>query len=296
MKADFLKALLIAGSVSLVACQSDNEAEVKLEDTASAKMEISEEVMNNIIQSIPSPLELSSALKFSGAQYDNGILNATEHLESYSTANKKAFNLGVYGADLAYINIYEMNMHALNYLNAIKRLADDLKIGHFFDVTTMRRLSENKKNIDSLLYVSTTNFNKMDEYLRENKRGNLSVLMIGGAWLEGLYIATQIYKTHPNEEIKNNIAQQKVVLDNIMIVVNAYKSVPYFAELGKELETVKSQYDKIKITTEYRQPVSKEVNGKLVIEDNSKTSIDIPAGAIESLTTAIAEVRNKRIK
>jgi hypothetical protein len=42
------------------------------------------------------------------------------------------------------------------------------------------------KNLDSLIFISVHSFNQMDDYLRTNKRGNLSALIITGTWIEGL--------------------------------------------------------------------------------------------------------------
>ena len=145
------------------------------EDSASAT-KISEEVLTELIQRIPSPVEIVALIKASGAEYSEAILNPTSNSEKYTTSYQQAFNLGVYGADLGYINMYEKTISSLSYLNAVKEMADLIKVGQFFDFNTLKRLSSNKENIDSLLYITTSNFNRMDEYLREQKRSDLSIL------------------------------------------------------------------------------------------------------------------------
>jgi hypothetical protein len=48
-------------------------------------------------------------------------------------------------------------------------LANDLSIGQFFDFTTIAKLATNSKNLDSLLLITTQNFNSINSYLQENK-------------------------------------------------------------------------------------------------------------------------------
>ncbi|MCK5210732.1 MAG: hypothetical protein KAQ79_22030, partial [Cyclobacteriaceae bacterium] len=136
---------------------------------------ISDEVIADIIQQVPSPLEISYLLKDAGTQYDFNLLNTPTNVSNYNSNFDKALNLGIYGTDLGYANIYEENQDAILYLNSIKGLANDLSIGQFFDFGTIARLASNSKNLDSLLLITTQNFNNINGYLQENQRSNLSV-------------------------------------------------------------------------------------------------------------------------
>ena len=120
------------------------------------------------------------------------MLNDPDMVGNYNSIYNKAFNLGVYGTDMGYINLHEKTADVFGYLKAIKGLADDLKVGHFFDLATLKRLTDNSSNMDSLLYISTTGFAKMDNYLKENNRGNISMLILVGGWFESLYISTEV--------------------------------------------------------------------------------------------------------
>src|SRR5690606_14108032 len=103
---------------------------------------------------IPSPVEMSALLRAIGVEFQGDILNHTANADKYTTVYKQAINLGIYGADLGYINMYEKTGSSLNYLNAVKTVADQIKVGQFFDFTTLKRLSNNKKNVDSLTYIT----------------------------------------------------------------------------------------------------------------------------------------------
>lgn len=291
-----LPALLL---VSCGGTEDKLEQVVKPNDSLSGPLkplDVSEETINGIIQSIPTPIEIASLLKANGATYDAAILNNTENSNKYNTNYSKSLNIGIYSADLGYINIYEKTFSAINYLSTVKGLADDIKVGQFFDFETLKRLATNNNNYDSLLYVSTDNFNKMDGFLREQKRGELSVLMISGAWLEGLYIATQVNAQSNNKELKERIGFEKINLDNILVILNAYKQDKYFAGIVSEFDKLKAIYDKVKITYEYKEPETKEVNGQLVIVNNSKSTVNISDEQVKEITSTLSQVRANLVK
>ncbi len=291
------KLLLIPVSVVLFsACSgSDDKLVEKTEVTDTiqkqAKPDISAEAINDVIQSIPSPLEMASMLKDNGQGYDASLLNPTTNTEKYNTNYKMAFNTGVYSADLGYINIYEKTFSAMEYLNSIRNLSNGIKVGQFFDFDMLKRLATNNTNYDSLIFISTENFNKMDAHLREQNRSELSVLMISGAWLEGLNIACQVAKQKTNKDLTERIGFEKINLDNILIILNAYKSDKYFAQIVSQFEGLKNIFAKISISYEYKEPESKEVNGQLVIINNSKSTVNI---SDEQLKEVIAEVEKVR--
>ena len=110
------------------ACSSGKTTEEQefmagLDTTKTLGPSISEEVINDILQRIPAPLEISVLLKESGKQYNASFLNPTDNLARYNTNYKKALNLGIYGTDLGYTNIYEQNNDGIKYMATIKELA-----------------------------------------------------------------------------------------------------------------------------------------------------------------------------
>jgi len=290
----------ISLSVMLLSCGSGTDSfEKKAAVDSSAlkpvQVQISEQTLNDLLQSIPSPIEMSSLLKESGAKFDNTIINPSEHVDKYLTGYSKALNIGVYSADLGYLNIYEKSFATLDYLSSIKNLADGINIGQFFDFELLKKLASNNNNMDSILYISTSNFNKMDSYLREKKRGELSVLIISGAWIEGLYISTQIAKSKDTPEIEERIGEQKLTIDNLMVILDAYKGTEYFGKLHTQFEKLKTIYDTVKIEYEYHEPESKEVNGKLVVVNQSKSKVIMTTEQLKSIISTTSEIRNQLI-
>ena len=257
---------------------------------------ISDEVIADIIQQIPSPLEISYLLKDAGTQYDYNLLNAPDNVSNYNSNFDKALNLGIYGTDLGYANIYEENQDAILYLNSIKGLANDLSIGQFFDFGTIARLASNSKNLDSLLLITTQNFNSINGYLQENQRSNLSVLILTGGWLEALHITCQVAdKNTDNKKLIEKIGEQKIILDNIKLMLDFYTKDPHIADFHQSILKLEKAFDQIEIIYTYAEPTMKEVNGMLVVQDNSSTSIIITDENVAAIRQAVISIREKII-
>jgi len=257
---------------------------------------ISEEVIAEIVQQVPSPLEISYLLKDAGTQYNYGFLNSPDNASNYNSNFRKAINLGIYGTDLGYANIYEENQDAIKYLNSIKGLANDLSIGQYFDFATIARLATNSKNLDSLLLITTQNFNDINTYLQENKRSNLSILILTGGWLEALHITCQVAQANPsNSQLIEKIGEQKITLDNIFQLLQFYTQDPAIADLHKQIVELKATFDQIDIVTVYAESTMEEVNGIIVVKPNSSTTVNITAENVEAIRTQVLKIRESII-
>lgn len=294
--------ILLVGILAavLVACGSkkpDEQAFLNSLDSAkNTGPTIDEEVISSILQQIPSPLEISVLLKESGTKYNFGLLNTPDNLPKYNSNYKKALNLGIYGTDLGYTNIYEQNQDGIKYLSSIKSLADGLNIGQFFDVETIGRLATNSKNLDSLLLITTQNFNSINHYLQTQSRANLSVLLLTGGWIEAMQITCQVASQDPkNKELMEKIGEQKIILEQIVLLLSFYKDDENMASLLKDMEDLKAAFDKINIVYTYKESTMEIVNGVATIKDNSTTTIDITPADVEAIKNLTNSIRNKII-
>ncbi|HLN19737.1 MAG TPA: hypothetical protein VK213_01520 [Bacteroidales bacterium] len=297
-----LKTLLVISPVFLLACGGNNNGDtgtdinMLLQESAANKdLEISAESMNAIIESIPSPVEIALIIKNSGTGFDESLINPQENSRFYNSDKSKAFSIGVYSGDLGYINIYEKSFLTVNYLTTVKKLADDISIGQFFDFELIKRLASNNDKMDSLVYLSTMNFNKMDAFLRSQKRTNMSILMVTGTWLEGFYIATQNYQDGNSPQIMEWIGNQKVIIDQLMLGLSAFRNDPYFIQVISDFNELKAIYDTITITYEYHEPESVEIDGRLVIVDKSTSKVNITEEQIDQICGIVKQIRSKLV-
>lgn len=288
--------------LALAACNSGNKsAEESINDEVasskkdSAAIVVSEKVIDDFIHSIPSPIELSSMIQSTGADYNSAYLNPTSNLEKYSGDFQKALNLGTYGVDLGYMYIYEKTLPSIDYILSIRNLATDLKVDQFFDFNALKKLSQSGKNIDSLIDMTTRSFLHMNSYLRDQKRARISVLIVTGTWVEGMYLATQIANKKANKELYDRVGEQKAVLDNLLLILDVYKNAPEFANLASKFQNLKKIFEGITISYTYGKPKAKEVNGELVIEDQSTSTVTISADQVKALAEEVSAIRNSII-
>lgn len=289
--------LLFAAALFLLNCSSEKKSNESLItaniDTVAASHKISEKAIGEIIKSIPSPIEISVLIKESGMEYNSSLLNSSKNFSNYNTNYKRALNLGIYGADLGYINIYKQNKDAIFYLSSIKGLAEDLNIGQFYDFETIKRLATNSNNIDSLLLITTSNFDKINTFLHANKRSDQSILILTGGWLEALYITCELAQKHKSDKLNEKIGEQKIVLDQLMLLLSNFKSEDNIAHLSNELEELHKIYNQIEITYVYKESTMEEINGILTIVDRSESKVNITQEQIAEITRITKKLRDK---
>ena len=290
-------AAAIAVAIMFASCSGNgNNQPANIEDIPdslqSAPLTLSENVVNDMIQNISSPVEMANQIKNSGAGFDQSVLNDAEKMKDYSTSFKRALNLGAYSADLGYINTFNKNSVVVSYLLAVKDLADGLNVGQFLDFNTLSRLAKNSTNLDSLKLLSVSSFNEIDRYLREQKRSNVSTAIVAGAWIEGIYITCRVIEQTNDKELINRLAEQKDIASILLIILNNYsKGDSNFQALVSKLDQIKSIYDNVKITTEFGTPETKEVDGMLIIEQNEITHVEITDEQVAQIIEKIKETR-----
>jgi hypothetical protein len=270
--------------------------EVPYDEVNRDVMDIEKEAVTNITENISSPVEIAALIKSMGAPFSKEYLAPTEFTANYSTNYAQAYALGVFSADLGYLNMYNKTGSVLDYLSTIKSLATSINVGQFFDFETLKRLASNSTNLDSLKYISVHSFNLMDKSLRERKRGNLSALIIAGAWLEGIYITVEVTKDIPDQKLIEKIGEQKIILGDLMILLTSYAKDPIFKNYVNEFNTIKSKFDGIEITYEEGEPVEVVENGMVIFKQTSKSNVRISSEQLKVITETVEGVRNRLIR
>ncbi|MDX2413760.1 MAG: hypothetical protein QNK33_01095 [Bacteroidales bacterium] len=255
---------------------------------------LSAEAIDDIIQNMSSPVEVAALLQALQVPYFADYLAPVEAADGLSTSFEQALRLGIYGADLGYLNIYEKTGTSIENLTTISKLANGIRVGQFFDFEILKRLAINKNNLDSLLFMSVDSYNKMDTYLRENNRGYLSALMITGVWIEAQYLLCKVVKDYPYDEIKNRIGEQKIILNDLILLLNPYKeSSEEYTNLYADFDRIKKAYRHVDISYTPGEPETIEKDGRLVVIQNEESIVTMSEEHLSAIIVIIEEIRDK---
>lgn len=297
-----MKALNVLGSaltlsLILVACGSeDGKNGGKVTDTVAKEIGIDTNRLaatKQIMYSVPSTAETAELLKEAGTTYNVKMMNDVNNVDKYNVLRSQALNLGIYGADLSYANVFEKSMEVQLYMESCQSLVNKLGIEGAITETVWERLEENKDSRDSLNSIISEVFFDLDTYLEENDKTEISGLIVVGGWIEGLYIATQmINEKNPNQKLLNRVAEQKLSLDNLQKLMESYKETENIKDVRKDISDLKVVFDKITITREAGE--TKTVNGVTTI--GGANTIDFPKDVIKELKALVQKIRDSYVK
>jgi len=202
--------------------------------------------VGEVLYPLPTPFEMTKMLNDIGATYSTKNLNSTSRVEKYFKENQKAVNLGIYGADLVYVSTYQQQQDIQAYLNAIKKLADQLGITYDYS----RLLSDDFKvkfnNKDSLTKIVTNTIYDTYYFLDQKSNPDLAVTMVTGMWVELMYIGTNISQDSYNYTgLVNIISKQKASYEKVMELLSARNANADIKSLETKLLPLKPAFDKV---------------------------------------------------
>ena len=281
-----LAAIFMVGCVSDVKKEDGGEGVAEVDSSAAKLMTIGGNMF-----SIPSPIQTAMLIEKSGADYNKSFLNDAKKVTTYATNYQKALNLGVYGADVGYVTIYDQSQDAIKYLSVINKLSDELGITGAFDENTIKRFENNFGKRDSMLNLVAVAYRNSDAFLKDNDRMNVGALILAGGWIETLYFSTQIAAKDKNQDVINRIGEQKYTLNNIVKMLTQYYNQPEYDVLVDDLIELAYDFDAIDIQYTYEKSTVDIANKTTKI--NSKTVVVITPEHLKVIADKVGKIRNK---
>lgn len=283
--------LLVVGAFTFISCsgkeeeQTDENQIVETQDTVKAG------VLNigGQLFSIPSPIQTAMLIQKLGLPFNKSILYASNKVNNFNTDVERALMLGVYGADLGYVSMFSQTQEALTYLASIKQLADKLGVSSAFNEQTFKRFENNLTNKDSLMVLVGEAYRASDNYLKNNKRLDMSSLILLGGWLESMNIAIESYKAKKNEEIKRRIAEQKLTVHNLLQLITL--NAPDQTDLVAALKDLSMLYEKVEFKYQYNEPTTDTT--KKITYINSTNELIVNETDLNTIIEKIQILRNK---
>ncbi|MDT8401529.1 MAG: hypothetical protein RQ743_07535 [Bacteroidales bacterium] len=264
--------------------------------------EISQDVLLDVDQakkifySLPSPLESAMLIKSAGAEFNQELLNPTQNTTRYTTNKMMALNLGIYTCDLSFASLYDQTQLVIDYMSAAKEMADGLGILDAINEETINRLEENINNRDVILDIVSETFLNSSSYLEDNEQHAIAAIVMVGGWVEGLYIATQLVDLNEfdSNKLVGRIIDQKLSVGIMLQLIKDNRDHPSMAEIIKQMEELKTVFDKINIkTTDIKPEVDEETNITVL---KSTVETDMTPEVFKELAGKVAEIRSSYVK
>lgn len=237
----------------LLSCNSSNtttheSAETKTTETPSTPVnELAEFRFTYTIANLPPPMQVLDEFSKSGLPANMNLLNA-QGPENYHSANKKAFNYGIYGIDLAYSVFNDRTPEILKYYATVKQMAEELDISEPFNKFSSK-FQDNQENRDSLTRMVDEVYNATDTYLRSNERLMTASVILAGSWLEAQHITVNsllnVNRTPENEALFQRVWEQRLYLENVAKVLDSFPQ-------DEELTKIKNVYSNLLLI--YKEP------------------------------------------
>jgi hypothetical protein len=116
-------------------------------------------------------------------------------------------------------------------------------MSQIYDESLYDKIKQNFDNREELVNILTTAFDNTYSYLSENDQQALALLVVGGAWVEGMYLTTHVSEAaYQIAGISKNLLEQKKSFELFLEVSKPYENDPALSDLLSKMEPVKAVY------------------------------------------------------
>jgi hypothetical protein len=243
--AGFILPILILGVALLISCTSckDRTAVKQQKKVEKEQKKTIENQIETNVYPLPTSAYVIKELRELEVGYIFDLTNPVGNTKKYYNSTKRAINLGVYGADLSYVTLYNMQQEVLDYLEAIRSLSSELSMSKMYDVDLYKKIDVNRDNKDELVKILTSAFNDIYASLSDNDQQPLALLVVGGAWVEGMFLTTNVSEAaYQVAEFSKVLLEQKKSFEQYLDITQPYLSDPSVGDFVKSLDPVKAVY------------------------------------------------------
>ena len=239
----FILPFLMISIILTTSCKDRTAGKQQKKAEAEQVKTIENEIGKNVYP-LPTSAEVIKMLTELEVGYIIGISNPVANTKKYFSSTTRAINLGVYGADLSYATLYNMQQEVINYLTAIRSLSNELNMSKIYNEALYDSIKKNFDKRDELVKILTGAFNDTYGYLAENDQQTLALLVVGGAWVEGMYLTTHVSEAaYQVAGISRVLLEQKKSFDLYLEITQPYATDPSISDFVKKLDPIKKVYE-----------------------------------------------------
>lgn len=285
----------LLGCVLLLSACGGSEQPAESGD--SATQEVSIDDANNAIGqgllkldreifSLPSPVQTAILLQKNAVQYNEALVNSVSAEPRYLNRTQKALNMGVYGADLAYLSNFNNTQLKNDYFRVVEKIATDMDIRNHIDQSLIDRFALSIENRDSIYSLNAELFNSVDRYLKESGESHIAALILTGGWVESMHITLGSAVSNP--EIRNRVGEQASAARSLRkLIVRMEDST--LKDLEAMLEELDESFQALEVQYTYVKPITDA--SERVTYLNSKSSVAMTDQQLQNITEQVNAIR-----
>lgn len=278
-------------AITVVGCDGSGNEKKTDAPATTEEAEVTEQgfgfdVMASDSYQVPSPNELFQIIKNSKLEYKEGLV--TSSTGNYTSSKSQALNFGRLTADIAYSASYENFQASIDNFEQLRGLASELGISYVFDELMVNRVKNNMENADSLEMISNNSYINIVNMLEENGESvNLSIISAGG-FVESIYLLSSLIGEYEEgSEVIQRLADQKLVMENIIDYLNQHSDEAKVAEVITELNPITTVFLNLKEVE--TSPSMTEREGRTVLGGQK---VAMNKAEFDELKKAAADYRN----
>ncbi len=237
--------------------------------------------------SVPSPVHTAMLIQNARVEFNESLLNPLNRIDTYVSESDRALNMGIYGADMAYISNYNRPQLSQQYFTVVGNLANQLDILQNIDQGLLKRFSDNAASRDSLLSLTAAFYTEGDRYLKTSERQEIATLILLGGWVEALYLSC--HSAVNNKSLTERIGEQRPSVKRMAELMNGLPS-EVCQGLAVQLRSLDQAYEGVETTYQYDQTITDSEAKTTYLRGRTITKVDQPQ--LEAITAVVDEIRN----
>ena len=281
----YLISLLIGALMLMCSCNTCSRPQTNIEGITIdlADLAIDPTFINmahNAIYALPTPIELTVLIKNSGISFQPSLLNDPSSASKYLTNRKMALNFGVYVTDLTYAGLFEQSQTVLRYKHALLQMTDGLGLRSAISPNIMQQLDANINDKNAVLKIIADTYVSCTASLNEDDRYSLTLSILIGCWVEGMYIATGMTdeKLDSDKDRMNQLViNMKLTFDMIWQAMSKLKDLPEVSDLMNEMSALAQLVNQVTVD---------QTPNEVTPDDDGKTS-NIASTSIHNVTPEV---------
>lgn len=245
-----------------------------------------------ILYNLISPVDVASLIDNKIAYFNSSIINPLNQITRYSTSYKMSVNIGIFGADLSYLWVFQQSQQGLSYLSAIQHLTDKMEIPRELVDITMESIENNAQNTDTLITIARNAFSATHQFLVNSGRAESASLILLGGWVESMYIALHMYNVK-DITLASKILTQRYSLESILLLLENDQANQEISKNLMDLKELHQLFLQLEAGFTLNEWVNDTLQKRIILKEQSLPKID-PA-TFKKVHEQVSKIRTRLV-